>query len=99
MKKKEVLGGILFFIPMALMAQTSMPVRSADTLQTKNEIKPAPRIITFRQMDQRKIYHWANGQSATPTGREAGEHVSNWVRLIGDDSAMVVQGPVKRQHS
>jgi hypothetical protein len=98
MKKKEALAGTLFFIPMALIAQTSMPISSVDTLQNKNEIQPAQRIVTFRQMNQRKIYHWANGQSATPTGREAGEDVSKWVRLIGDDSAMVVQGAAKRQH-
>ena len=97
MKKTEVLIGILFFAPIALIAQTSMPIRQTDTLQNKNEIHPAGRIVTFSQMNQRKIYHWADGQRATPTGREAGEHVPKYVELIGSDSAVVVNGPVKRK--
>jgi hypothetical protein len=96
MKKTEVLIGILFFIPAVLIAQRSTPTHQTDTLQNKNEVQPAQRIVTFSQMDQRKIYHWADGQRGTPTGREAGEHVPKFVKLIGSDSAVVVNGPVKR---
>ena len=68
--------------------------------QTKNKnendtlAKRYSRIVTFSQMDQRKIYHWANGQRATPTGREAGENVSEYVKLYGEDSAVIVDPPV-----
>ena len=51
------------------------------------------RIISFEQMDQRKIYHWANGQHCTPSGRNAGEHLPDYVKLIGNDSAVVVKDP------
>jgi len=65
--------------------------------QTKNEndtlLKGYSRIVTFSQMDQRKIYHWANGQHCTATGRNSGEHLPDYVKLIGDDSAVVVKGP------
>ena len=51
------------------------------------------RIVTFKEMDQRKIYHWGNGQQCTATGREAGEHLPDYVKLIGNDSAVVVEDP------
>ena len=60
---------------MTLAAQQSTPTNQKDTLLYKNEFYPSRRVVTFRQMDQRKIYNWADGQRGTPTGREAGEHV------------------------
>jgi hypothetical protein len=67
--------------------------------QTKNKNENATlakrysRVITFSQMDQRKIYHWANGQRSTAAGRNAGGHLPDYVKLVGDDSAVVVKGP------
>jgi hypothetical protein len=49
------------------------------------------KVYTFGQLDQRKIYHWETGQRATPAGRQATEHVSNYVRLITPDSAVVLK--------
>jgi hypothetical protein len=98
MKKREFLIGVLFLIPVALLAQRAAPTNQNDSLLDKNEFHPTRRIVTFPQMDQRKIYNWADGQRGTPTGREAGEHVPKWVELIGSDSAMVVQGPPRRYH-
>ena len=49
-------------------------------------------VIPIMKMDQRKIYNWANGQSSTPTGRQAYERNVNYAKVVGD-SAIVVMRP------
>jgi hypothetical protein len=84
-------------IPVLAIAQQTHSSSKADTSKTKSTITNNSRIVTLSQLDQRKIYHWANGQRATPTGREAGENVSKYVKLYGEDSAVIVDPPaIKR---
>jgi len=85
MKTVIILSFFFVFISRAAKAQNK---NENDTLA-----KRSSRIVTFGQMDQRRIYHWANGQHSTATGRNAGEHLPDYVKLIGDDSAVVVKGP------
>lgn len=74
---------------------TSFIARAQRQSKDRNDsvVKRYSRIVTFGQMDQRKIYHWANGQRSTAAGRNAGEHLPDYVKLIDDDSAVVVKGP------
>lgn len=94
MKTKKTIVTALMFAPIVAIAQ-SKHENKKDSLNNARQTVNRSRIYTFDQLDQRKIFHWANGQRSTATGREAGEHLSNYVMLIGDDSAVVVKGPVK----
>ena len=87
MKNAVIFSVIFLFTGLCAHAQTQNK-SSNDSLSKKSS-----PIVTFSELDQTKIYHWANGQRATATGREAGEHLPNYVKLIGDDSAVVVKGP------
>jgi hypothetical protein len=97
MKKIETLVASVTFVPALAIAQQNHSSSKADTSKTKSIVANISRVLTFSQLDQRKIYHWANGQRATPTGREAGENVSEYVKLYGEDSAAIVDLPVKKQ--
>lgn len=94
---KEGIAAGVFLVPFAAIAQQVPSNNKTDSLKNKKALISASRIITFGQMDQRKIYHWENGQTSTPTGREAGEFLSGYVKIFGDDSAEVVSGPVKKR--
>ena len=98
MKTKDFVAAGFVFIPTIIMAQPPHPIVKKDTLR-KN--KPAfianSRLVTFSQLDQRKIYHWANGERSTPTGRQAGEPTSGYVRVFGD-SAVVVPDPFRKKY-
>ena len=96
MKKLEILVVAVTFVPALAIAQQNRSNSNADTSKTKSTLVSKSRILTFSQLDQRKIYHWGTGQRATPTGREACENVSGYVKLYGDDSAVVVDPPVKK---
>lgn len=87
MKTVIIFSLIFLFISLAAGAQSQNKNRSDSV------VKKYSRIVTFDQMDQRKIYHWGNGQRSTAAGRNAGEHLPGYVKLIGDDSAVVVKGP------
>jgi hypothetical protein len=67
-----------------------------DTAVTKNVAVTDTRVIPISQMEQNKIYHWDNGQRSTPTGRQAGDPLAYYARVLGD-SAVVVVGPLKKQ--
>jgi hypothetical protein len=89
--KKTFIIIFLVFIPGMIWAQQTESARKTDSaIQTR----PARegRVLTFRDLDQRKIYRWGNGQKATPSGREAGERLGKYVRVFGD-SAIVVKEP------
>lgn len=91
MKKKVTFLTGFSFIPVILFAQSHLPTVNPDKL-TKKSFMAASKLMTFRQMDQRKIYHWATGERSTPTGRQAGEPTSGYVRVF-EDSAVVVANP------
>ena len=95
MKKIETLIVAVTLIPVLAIAQQYRSSK-ADSSKTKSSVANNSGILTLSQLDQRKIYHWANGQRATPTGREAGENVSQYVKLYGEDSAVIVDPPVKK---
>src|SRR4030095_731671 len=60
-----------------------------DTAVTRDVVASIPTMIPISQMDQTKNYRWDNGQTATPTGRQAGDPSAVYARVIGD-SAIVV---------
>jgi hypothetical protein len=66
---------------------------NADTMQTPTSERIGT-LLTFDQLDPRKIYRWENGQSATPSGREAGGNIGRYVRVFGD-SAVVIKDPMQ----
>ncbi len=95
MKKKIFPVAAFLLIPAILMAQKESPVEKKDIPEMKNPAVEHGQLMTFRQMDQRKIYHWGNGQRSTPTGRQAGEVTPKYVLVMGD-SAVVVWHPFKK---
>lgn len=95
MKNKIIVSTGLVLIPAIILAQKANSVIIKDTLKNKNEFMLQSQLLTFSQLDQRKIYHWGNGQRATPTGRQAGEVTPKYVRVLGD-SAVVVWDPFKK---
>ncbi|HEY2721880.1 MAG TPA: hypothetical protein VGI82_09145 [Chitinophagaceae bacterium] len=97
MKKVKITALILISAPIIALAQNKRQDAKADTTKNEHPLNTGSRIVAFSQMDQRKIYHWANGQRSTPTGREAGEKLSNYVMLIGDDSAEVIRKPLSKR--
>ena len=60
-----------------------------DTAMTRDIVTSITTMIPISQMDQTKNYRWDNGQTATPTGRQAGDPSAVYARVIGD-SAIVV---------
>lgn len=84
---------LLMLFPVLANAQSWNSRVPADTLKTYQ--RPQPRLLTFEQLDQRKVYHWGNGQASTPTGRQAGSKTSDYVMLFGD-SAVVVNDPYRK---
>lgn len=96
MKKIEIIAICFLLVPAFVTAQQERPDHKIDSSKTKQVLSSGGHLVTFSQMDQRKIYHWGNGQRSTPTGREAGETVPRYVRLFGTDSAVVVWHPFKK---
>jgi len=72
-----------------VIRDTLVTVTNKDTAVTKDEVTSSFFMIPINQMDQTKIYHWDNGQTATPTGRQAGDPSAVYARVMGD-SAIVV---------
>src|ERR1043165_3667818 len=67
-----------------------------------NNQKPdehTPQIMLISQMDNRKIYHWANGQRSTPTGRQAAEPPIKWVKVIGDSAVVLTDYDPQQNNS
>lgn len=95
MKKMIVVTAGLMLLPVIIMAQKTISDFKSDTLKKKNAFILKSRLLTFSQLDQRKIYHWDNGQASTPAGRQAGEVTPKYVRVYGD-SAAVVWDPFKQ---
>lgn len=95
MKKIIPFAISLAFLPGVLLAQQTNPDHTKDST-VKNQAALRGAIVSFRKLDQRKIYHWANGQRSTPTGRQAGDPTANFAEVFGD-SAVVVSGPIVKK--
>jgi hypothetical protein len=95
MKKLKTFLTFMMFIPLAIAAQQKFGGHQKDTIKNSNAAEH-PHFLKFSQLDQRKIYHWGNGQRSTATGREAGETLPDRVQLIGSDSAVVIFRTVKK---
>lgn len=80
--------------PQSPPTETQSPRTQTQTQNSKDTVSRAARshVITFADLDQRKEYHWDNGQVSTPMGRVAGTRfLPMYVKLIGEDSAVVVR--------
>ena len=60
-----------------------------DTAVTRDVVTNIQTMILISQMDQTKNYRWDNGQTATPTGRQAGDPSAIYARVIGDSAIIV----------
>jgi hypothetical protein len=78
----------------AVSAQQTTPVTHDIDSITKDTNRVSGRLLTFRDLDQRRVYNWKNGQRSTPSGREAEAGKAKYIRVWGD-SAMVVRDPKK----
>ena len=73
-----------------VIRDTVMTQVSRDTAVDKDVATTGiSTMIPISQMIQTKNYRWDNGQTATPTGRQAGDPAAVYARVIGD-SAIVV---------
>ena len=90
MKTFFLIMALCIAAPVVVSAQRTTPdMQSGDTIARDNNRAPG-RLLTFRDLDQRKVYNWRNGQRSTPSGREAEAGGAKYVRVWGD-SAMVIR--------
>ncbi|MGZ3839845.1 MAG: hypothetical protein ACXVMS_11480 [Flavisolibacter sp.] len=84
---KRMLFSVLLVTGMNLVtkAQTaqSQTVRKPSFLKTKNSRKA--------HLSNRNIYHWSNGQKATPTGTEATSSNGEGYAALKKDTAKLVK--------
>lgn len=91
--KKLSIASLLMLASLIVAAQKKDPaIKETTVVNQRNSSLFNSHLVTFSQMDQRKIYHWGNGQRSTPTGRQAGEVTPEYVWVLGD-SAHVVWNP------
>ena len=84
-----LLGGTVHAQRTSVVKDTLVTQVKKDTAVTSDAVTRIPTMIPISQMDQTKNYRWDNGQTATPTGRQAGDPSAVYARVIGD-SAIVV---------
>lgn len=97
MKPYHVISAALLLCPLFVVAQQNENPQRQDSLSSASQVRSG-RLITFRQMDQRKIYNWRNGQRSTPAGRQADSRGAKYVRVWGDSAAVVFNpDPQKKQ--
>ncbi len=82
-------GGAVHAQRTSVIRDTTVTQVSRDSAMTKDTAVNFPTMIPINQMEQTKNYHWDNGQTATPTGRQAGDPSVLYARVIGD-SAIVI---------
>jgi|GEM_PF-5185185 len=78
----------LLLIAIACMSMESNAQVQARSM-TLREDSERGSIVEIRHMDQRKIYHWGNGQRATPSGRQADDPKAKFARVFGDSAVVV----------
>lgn len=86
---------MLAFAPAVLHAQQHDAKSKDSTNNTGGQFLNRSKIIPISQMDQRKIYHWRNGERSTPTGRQAKDSSAKFARVYGDSAVVVKPGTVK----
>src|SRR6185295_5600120 len=84
-----LVGGIAHAQRASVIRDTLMTQVKKEAVSTSDVVTSIPTMIPISQMDQTKNYRWDNGQTATPTGRQAGDPSAVYARIIGD-SAIVV---------
>jgi len=84
-----LVGGIAHAQRTSVIRDTLMTQVKREAVSTSDVVTSIPTMIPISQMDQTKNYRWDNGQTATPTGRQAGDPSAVYARIIGD-SAIVV---------
>jgi len=82
-------GGTVHAQRTSVIRDTMVTQVSRDTAAIKDAVVNIPTMIPISQMEQTRNYRWDNGQTATPTGRQAGDPSAVYARVIGD-SAIVV---------
>lgn len=92
MKAYQLIAGVFVLIPVLGLTQEKSPVKKDSTVQAGDK-QSKGNLLLFKQLDQRKIYHWANGQRSTPAGRKADSDAGKFVRVWGD-SARVINAPL-----
>ena len=78
--------------PVVSLAQRTNPGSQVPDSSVQRSNQAAGRLLSFRDLDQRKVYKWRNGQRSTPSGRQAEAGSAKYVRVWGD-SAMVIRDP------
>lgn len=73
-----------------ISSQTSHQAK-AKTDTTANVAKTRASKISKPKLNNRKIYHWSNGQRSTPTGEAATSSNGNSYAAIKKDTAKVVK--------
>lgn len=96
MKKIKILAIFLMIIPGIVIAQQKDTESKTDSSQAEITRKPFSKVVRIKDMDQRKIYNWEDGQRSTATGRQAGDRKAKYARVFGD-SAIVVRKPSKNK--
>lgn len=76
---------ILLAIALATMAGVGQAQRKTE----RRAERSSGKIMLISKMEQRKIFHWANGQRATPSGRQAGDADAIYARVFGDSAVVV----------
>lgn len=94
MKKIKIVAIFLMLIPGIAIAQRKDTEPKTDSSQTENIRKAFSKVVRIKDMDQRKIYNWGDGQRSTPSGRQASDRQAKYARVWGD-SAIVVRKPSK----
>ena len=64
-----------------IIRDTMVTQVNRDTAVTKAAVTNIPTMMLISQMDQTKNYRWDNGQTATPTGRQAGDPSAIYARV------------------
>jgi hypothetical protein len=94
MKTFFLLLGLCVTTPAVIAAQGTIPNTPGPDSTGQVDNKRVGRLLTFRDLDQRRVYNWKNGQRSTAAGRQAETKNAKYVRVWGD-SAMVVRNPKK----
>jgi hypothetical protein len=94
MKKIPVTVISLVLLQGIIYAQETKSAVAKDAITTvasRDTTAPIPisSMILISQMDQTKNYRWDNGQTATPTGRQAGDPSAVYARVLGDSAVVV----------
>ena len=84
-----LIGGTVHAQRTGVIRDTTVTQINRDTAVVKDGVANMTTMIPISQMDQTKNYRWDNGQTATPSGRQAGDPLAVYARVIGD-SAIVV---------